>query len=71
MEWIKCSDKLPEIGIPVLVWDRLGSVKTKGSVKQVTRNTNSQKNFWYSIFEMEPRYTHWMVLPPPPKDNAT
>ncbi len=68
-EWISVKDRLPELGKPVLVFDTYGSVKTKGSIKQVTRNKNSQKGFWgidWKFGPVEPRYSHWMPIPAPP-----
>lgn len=72
MKWISVEDRLPPMGKPVLIWDRYGNVKTGGSIKQVTRNKNSQKNFWQPpIGTIEPRYSHWMPLPKSPNDKKT
>ena len=68
-EWISVKDRLPPFGVPVLVLDRYGSVKTKGSIRQVSRNKSSRKNNWQERPDWEkPRYSHWMPLPEPPKE---
>lgn len=73
-EWISVKQELPPLGKAVLVWDTYGAAKTKGSIKQVTRNKNSQKNFWNNewkgVYMGSSRYSHWMPLPNPPDVEA-
>ena len=73
-KWVRVEDRLPPIGIPVLVIDRYGSVKTKGSIRQVTRNEKSTylwKNDYDALYDCypKPRYSHWMPLPKTPEDK--
>ena len=72
-EWISVKDRLPTYGQPVLALDKYGAVKTKGKCVQVSRLKRWDKDWQYNKYGencdciREPRYTHWMPLPPPPK----
>lgn len=71
-EWVSVEKELPPIGKAVLVIDRYGSSKTKGSIRQVTRNAKSTylwKNNYNELYEFypKPRYSHWMPLPTIPE----
>ena len=69
-EWISVKDRLPELGKPVLVFDRYEGRRTNGSIRQVRRNKNSQDNFSMDPdYKLEPRYTHWMPMPKPPEES--
>lgn len=58
-EWISVKDRLPDIGIEVLVY--LSSYNG-GSIRTDQRYTN-QSWMWYEDYDI----THWMPLPEPPK----
>ena len=70
MEWIKCSDRLPDDCKPVLaVW--------MGQTQDVTFIHDDGVWFGYDPFDDNYRgeevtdchLTHWQPLPDPPKDN--
>lgn len=57
--WIKCSDRLPPNHTKVLCCNRL-------KIAIVTRVNDS----WFTSISSYPMHpTHWMPLPPPPKDE--
>ncbi len=60
-EWISVEDRLPEIGVEVIVCDNYGDVYTDCLTKM---NTAWAKHSRYII---DLHYTHWMPLPKPPK----
>ena len=57
-EWIKCADKMPELGVPVLV---IG-----GSIAWVDKvyDWGDSISFYEDNYG---RVTHWMPLPAPPQ----
>ena len=63
MEWIKCSDKLPEHHEECIINDKhIGVISASYSA--------GCKEF----FDQDWSYgldtvTHWMLMPPPPKEN--
>lgn len=67
MEWVKCSDKLPEESVPVLTYD---PVIDELRVDYILLFEDGEEPYiwgrklidhWYHV-------THWMPLPEPPKD---
>lgn len=57
--WIKCSDRLPPNHTKVLCCNRL-------TIAIATRVNDS----WFTSISSYPMHpTHWMPLPPPPKDE--
>lgn len=65
MEWIKCSDKLPDkddrVDILCDGWNRRTDYKYEG-------NGVFYNNEWDRTYEVE-AVTHWMPVPPlPPKE---
>ena len=58
-DWVKCSERMPELGVPVLV---IG-----GSTAWVDKAYDSDDGV--SFYEDNyGRATHWMPLPAPPQD---
>ena len=58
-DWVKCSERMPELGVPVLV---IG-----GSTAWVDKAYESDDGI--SFYEDNyGRATHWMPLPAPPQD---
>lgn len=64
-EWVSVRDRLPEIGVEVLVYDC-------GFMGVWSLNKTDQGVFWedghgdqYSVDEV----THWMPLPEPPEEG--
>jgi hypothetical protein len=63
-EWIKCSERLPESGITVLVSNNSGAIYT--CRRSVIERKNLEPDG--ADFTRE-RFTHWMPLPDPPKQE--
>ena len=64
-EWIKCSERLPESGITVLVSNNSGAIYT--CRRSVIERKNLEPDG--ADFTRE-RFTHWMPLPCPPKQEG-
>lgn len=67
MEWIKCSDRLPEIETDVLITGLLGRCR----FYEIAGIFGESEHNWYAQSTANtPRFkpTHWMPLPKPPKD---
>ena len=75
MQWIPCSEKLPEEACPVI-----GSYKSlKGQIPMVViRSYCAEEDFSFYTVEFplatysvhERNITHWMPLPPMPEEEA-
>lgn len=67
MEWIKCSERLPEEQIDVLVAcvDEGNSFIAIDHLAQ-DRFTDGTPLIWYCAGDI---VTHWMPLPEPPKEG--
>jgi hypothetical protein len=65
-EWIKCSERLPESGITVLVSNNSGAIYT--CRRSVIERKNLEPDG--ADFTRE-RFTHWMPLPDPPKQEQS
>lgn len=66
-EWVKCSDRMPENGKPVLVYDETMPTSERFSVAAYDRGGWSAMcgvSGWEWEFEIIP--THWMQLPESP-----
>lgn len=68
MQWIKCSDHLPDVDQNVLIWDGdciYGGFKTE-FLGQERWAINSKCHYYtYRLKE----FTHWMEMPEGPKDD--
>lgn len=62
MEWIKVSERLPELGERVLVCEKDFGVQVGHLDIKV------KWQFSYSSFPSVIKITHWMPLPNPPKE---
>ena len=60
--WIKCSDRLPEEGVYVLVYNDANELRYHVASHQDGYWTNEN----YYFFAV----THWSELPDPPKEDA-
>ena len=67
-EWIKCSEKLPEIGETVLCLDEFGGFISLGRISEQDEEVEFQLMFMDGV-EADSEPTHWMTLPAPPKDT--
>lgn len=74
MEWIKCSDRMPEIPegkyfIKVLVHWKGGYVAEMEYCKDIVRGKEILRFHWWGrLAPSQWNITHWMYLPEPPKD---
>lgn len=64
-EWIKCSERMPEEGAPVLVVSRVGSA-VQNNVYEWDGNTWCDFRADYGEYGKEV-FSHWMPLPQPPE----
>jgi hypothetical protein len=65
-EWIKCSERLPESGITVLVSNNSGAIYT------CRRSVIERKNLEPDGADFTREwFTHWMPLPDPPKQEQS
>ncbi len=64
MEWIKCSDRMPEYSKAVLITD--GKFVHLGWVRNPAHFKGKHCPF-DSHMGVKPNTTHWMPLPEPPK----
>lgn len=64
--WIKCSERMPEEGKPVLVVSGMGGA-VQNNVYEWDGKTWCDFRADYSEFEQEV-FSHWMPLPEPPQE---
>lgn len=66
IKWIKCSERMPELGKPVLVVSSMGSV-VQNNVYEWDGVTWC--DFWAEYGEHAKEvFSHWMPLPEAPKE---
>jgi hypothetical protein len=78
--WISCSDRLPEIGVPVLAVSVAEECWEAGDIYIATRHPRLKavgehtwlwdlhlSDDWYT----QDYFTHWMPLPDPPLQNGS
>lgn len=65
MEWIKCSEKMPELNQDVLIYDSENKHVFSGVLRKRHKEEDFYDNRWgYPTSNI----THWTNLPQPPKD---
>lgn len=64
-EWIKCSERLPENGHPVITFS-----KSTQKYNMLIYGSGMFLNFRQDVTETYPQVTHWMPLPNPPEVNG-
>lgn len=68
-EWVKCSERMPQRGVPVIVWRRSSDWQIVRAQEATLKENYGAllwriRNGWY-----HPDFvTHWMPLPEPPHD---
>lgn len=65
-QWIKCSERMPEEGKPVLVVSSIGGA-TQNNVYEWDGRTWCDFRADYNELSMDV-FTHWMPLPEPPAE---
>lgn len=72
MQWIKCSEKLPENNDDVLVYGLLENQETKDIYKATFHKSVNEQfgndQFWESEWAYDIDVSHWMPLPDAPKE---
>lgn len=64
--WISVDERLPGVFEPVIVCRKDKSAKTGWKVEQGARDLNG----WWKVYGTRTKnVTHWMPLPPPPKEE--
>ncbi|NHB94614.1 DUF551 domain-containing protein [Photorhabdus cinerea] len=71
MNWIKCSEMLPELkDDSVLVWfsdiNSMDMVHIEDYFKDITAGFDDEGNQLYTKWYITKKVTHWMPLPQPP-----
>lgn len=67
MEWIKCSERMPEAGQKILTFTKCEN----GSYYMVGEYNDPGCVFIYigdGVFSGHSQFTHWMPLPQPPEE---
>lgn len=67
-EWIKCSERLPKVGMSVVVWRPgigLDIVEYSEKSRQHLTVIRRDGQWW----DDGRRITHWMPLPDPPEER--
>lgn len=65
--WIKCSDRMPDFMLPVLVTDGvLVAMSARSKLEQVGRDPWQVTYSSGNQFETPGKITHWQPLPAPP-----
>jgi len=79
--WIKCSDRMPEVYIDVLVWTPFGNVMYVDRMYDINKECRKRsrakdplKNYpvrivWLQTCFAFSEITHWMPLPEKPEDT--
>jgi hypothetical protein len=68
MEWIKCSERLPEDDKYVLVWDGNINLDNFPFYEIAAYRTFNNGSFFISGPYVLQKITHWMPLPNPPQE---
>jgi hypothetical protein len=63
MEWIKCSERMPEFAQDVFCFN-LYKQYMIGSVTKINNDNYVCEGYFAKLFSV----THWMPLPEPPKE---
>lgn len=66
-QWIKCSERMPEEGEDVIVYDNLRQVH-EGYYLQYGDLVCWELYSYSSSYYDEVKVTHWMPLPEPPQE---
>jgi len=67
--WIKCPEQLPDINIPVLVYNAKWTKSGKPGQITFGMRIFGIRNTWHVLgIESEELPTHWMYFPDPPKE---
>lgn len=69
-QWIKCSERLPEVGIDVLVATKEGCFVGYWRHYGWEVGCSLGVNYDMAAITIESKVTHWQPLPPPPEDEA-
>lgn len=72
-EWISVEDRLPEVGIDVLVWIKKGPGKKAAVTAGLFFDHGEGSPIWMGWESEEPfrhswKITHWRPLPAPPSE---
>lgn len=66
MEWIKCSERMPEVGSDVIGWNGYG-IRTCRYVSNSYAKTAKAREPRFEIYTgIWHGVTHWMPMPTPP-----
>ncbi|MGD9423965.1 DUF551 domain-containing protein [Pantoea sp. NSTU24] len=66
MEWIKCSDQMPEVGRSVIGWNGFAIVQVKYCSNTYAKTAKGRLPRFESSRGIWDGCTYWMPLPEPP-----
>ena len=67
-EWIKCSERLPDVGQSVIGWNGFAIVQVKYRSNTYAKTDKGRLPRFESSAGIWSGCTHWQPLPPPPVD---
>ncbi len=65
MEWISVKDRLPELNIKILTWNK----ERRAVIQAIYLGENTKARKWACMGGYTGKITHWMPLPGPPKEE--
>lgn len=68
MEWIKCSERMPEVGMSVLMYRGYGVIAGRYTSNKYAKTEKGRIPRFENFHGIQHDITHWMPLPEPPAE---